>query len=268
MLFAACLMSCISYVEIFNDRDDDAYKEVAAIVERASMASDLDESGLILSSLVKDENKLLLAFLRIEPDDRTAYILHGGHWGSRADVTWKDRERRQHALVKAVSSKPSLIKFVIRAERYDRFMRSRAKVGGAATLNSFNFFGESKYIDDVIESHIESMRKATSGPAEAITSIHGDILISASKMEIQLLDGWQLLCGLCDRPALIDQSDITNWRGRFSELDAWFQKNRPFITWDDDRGCVKIDEEAKQWGRATSRELRFIPELRPPWLSK
>ena len=133
MLFVACLMSCINYVEIFNNHDDNAYKEVAAIVERASMASDLDESGLILSSLVKDENKLLLAFLKIEPVDRTAYILYGGHWGARSDVTWEDRERRQHALVKSVSSKPGLIKFVIRAERYDEFMRSRAKVGGAAT---------------------------------------------------------------------------------------------------------------------------------------
>jgi hypothetical protein len=74
-----------------------------------------------------------------------------------------------------------------------------------------------------------------------------------------------MLCGVCDRLDLIRDSSVKNWRGRFSELDKWFQTNRPYIRWDRKRSCILVDQEAKDFGSPTERKLRKIPELKPPW---
>ena len=62
-----------------------------------------------------------------------------------------------------------------------------------------------------------------------------------------------------------DRSTVKHWRGRFSELDRWFQANRPFILWDQARSCIRIDQEAKQNAAPTGRKSRRSPELKPPW---
>jgi hypothetical protein len=241
---------------------------VAGILERASRESDLDGAGLVLSSLLSDESMLRSAYLTpVGLDERSMYILFGQQWGSRAAVTWKARQRAQRILVRTVSAKPILIRSAIRADRYDTYVRKRSP-GGAATINYFSFFSRSPYVDDLAEKFVETLRKETTRPAKPIMSPYsGDrVLVPADEVDVDLLDIWQMLCGVCDRLDLIDKSTTENWRGRFRELDEWFKGNRPYVVWDEKESRCRIDEEAKEVSRPTPRASRVIPELKPPWV--
>ncbi len=178
-------------------------------------------------------------------------------------------------MVGAVATKPDLIRSVLRADRYETFLVTR-EPRGAATINYFAFFEGCSYADDLIERPIEAMRQEATHPAEPILSPYNDlrpkgsppqVLVSAEKQELSLLGEWQMLCGVCDRLDLIEGSTVKNWRSRFAELDQWFKTNRPYIRWNNKRSCVRIDREAKESGTPTSRKMRKIPELKPPWLS-
>jgi hypothetical protein len=92
------------------------------------------------------------------------------------------------------------------------------------------------------------------------------VLVPADEVEIDLLDIWQMLCGLYDRLDLIDNATTENWRGRFPELDKWFKEHRPYILWDNNESHCRIDKDAKEQGRPTPRASRSIPELKPPWV--
>jgi len=200
-------------------------------------------------------------------DERSIYILFGGDWGSRARVTWKDRVQRHRIVVESVSTKPLLICLVIRADRYKTYFRMRTN-GGAATINFFPFFDSSLYADDLVETYIETLRKDANHPAKELRSIDASIIfVTAEEMEVNLLSTWQMLCGVCNRLDLIDGATTKNWRSRFHKLDQWFQKNRPYIFWDNNGSRLQVDENAKEEGRPTRRSSRFIPELKPPWLS-
>jgi hypothetical protein len=248
---------------------------VAGILERASRESDLDGAGLVLSSLLSDESKLRSAYLiPIRLDERSMYVLFGRQWGARATVTWKARQNSHRILVQTVSTKPILIRSAIRADRYDTYLRKRGP-GGAATINYFPFFSYSKYADDLAEQFFETLRKETARPAEPILSPYNElrgkgsppqVLLTAEEMEVNLLDIWQMLCGVCDRLHLIDKATTENWRGRFPELDRWFKEHRPYIVWDNKESHCRIDEEAKELSRPTPRASRLIPELKPPWV--
>jgi len=239
-----------------------------AVVERAAKQIDFDRAGFILASALADESTLRCAFSGPELlDGRSVYILFGGNWGSRADVTWKDRLRWRRILADSVAREPALVRSVIRAERYDAYLRER-NPSGAAGINSFPFFAYSAFADDLAEVFIESLRTETCRPARAVMAPHSAIVaVSADEMEVNLLSTWEILCGVCDRMELVENSTTKNWRQRFPGLDSWFQKNRPFIVWDDQRSCIRIDREALAGGRPTPRASRSIPELRPPWLA-
>lgn len=199
-------------------------------------------------------------------DERSVYILFDGNWGSRARVAWKDHKAWHRILVESTSTKPELIRRVIRADRYETYLRTRVDIGGAATINTFPFFSYAADADDLVETFIEVLRKNTARPAKAIISQENKVLVTAEEMEVDLLQIWQLLCGVCDRLDLVDKATTKNWRGRFPELDKWFKENRPYIVWDNSKSCVRIDDEAKESGRSTRRASRSIPELKPPWL--
>ena len=77
-----------------------------------------------------------------------------------------------------------------------------------------------------------------------------------------------MLCAVCDRLDLIENATPKNWRDRFARLDKWFQENRPYILWDNEKSCIRIDETAKESGSPTSRTSRSIPELKPTWQSR
>ena len=126
-------------------------------------------------------------------------------------------------------------------------------------------------------AYIETLRKETTHPAEPIVSPYNElrakgspsqVRVTAEEMEVNLLDTWQMLCGVCDRLDLIDGATTKTWRGQFRELDQWFQKNRPYVLWDNSVSRIQIDKDAKEVGRPTQRTARYIPELRPPWLSR
>jgi hypothetical protein len=271
-------LSVLSFMQASDDRrPQDASERLRAVLERASKEPDLDGARLVLSSLLSDEPTIRSVFLTsVVPDERSVYVLFGGQWGSRAGVTWKDGMKRQRILVESVSTKPMLVHSVIRAERYESYFERRHP-RGAATINSFPFFAYSPYADDLVERYIETLRKETSHPAEPIVSPYNElrakgspsqVLVTAEEMEVNLLDIWQMLCGVCDRLDLIDGATTKTWRGQFRELDQWFQKNRPYVLWDDSVSRIQIDKDAKEVGRPTQRTARFIPELRPPWLSR
>ena len=235
-------------------------------LKRTSNASDVEGAGLVLSSVLSDEDTMRAAFSTPAAfNGRSAYILFGGHWGPRAAVTWKARLQWNRIVVEAVSKKPALIRSVIRADRYEAYLRSR-KPGGAATINYFPFFESAAYADDLVEGLIEIVRKASSRAAEPMVSMDHFVLYTASEMELGLLAIWQMACGACNRLDLIDKATPKNWRGRFPDLDRWFQENRPYIIWDNGGSCIRIDQDAKELGRPTPRTSRSIPELKPPWL--
>jgi hypothetical protein len=238
-----------------------------AAFDRAAKAADLDEAGLIISSACSDDSILRSAYLTSTAlDERSRYILFGRQWGSRANITWEERERRERILIESVSAKPELIRWVLRADRYLTY-REKRHPRGAATINSFPFHSYSSYADDLVETFLESARKNATRPAKAIKSINDVVLLTAEDVEWNRLASWQLLCGVCDRLDLIEKSNTKNWRERFADLDRWFHQNRPYILWDDDKSCIRLDEEAKENGRPTRRESRSIPELNPSWQS-
>jgi hypothetical protein len=249
------------------------HASVDAVVERAQREPDVDGAGLILVSLLSDEPKFRRAITNSAfLDERSIYILFAGEWGSRATGTSKDRALWHRVLVEAISAKPALIDAAMRADRYDTYLRRRERRSrGAQTINSFTFFSFSPYADDLAEVFIESLRKASTHPAEPTTFPPGAggrkfVLRTAQENELDLLDRWQMLCGLCGRLDLIEGATAKNWRERFPELEKWFQKNRPYILWADDGSFFAIDQEAQGSGRPTPRKSRSIPELKPPWL--
>jgi hypothetical protein len=223
---------------------------------------------LVLSSLLSDEAMIRSAYLTSAvPDERSVYVLFGRHWGPLATVNWSTGERAHRFLVEAVSTKPLLIRSAIRADRYYTYFRRRTP-GGASTINVLPFFSYAPYVDDLAETFVETLRKDSSRPARALMSPYDSrtVLVSVGEVELNLLDSWQMLCGVCDRLDLIDKATTENWRGRFPELDKWFKENRPYILWDNNESHCRIDEKAKELGRPTPRASRFIPELKPSWI--
>jgi hypothetical protein len=266
---AIVLWSVLSITQVAGDRPAEVrHDALEAVFERASKQPDLDGAGLVLSSLLSDDRTFHSALLKSMPnDERSVYVLFGGNWGSRAAVNSKDVRRLHQVVVDSVSTTPSLIRQVIRADRYETFLRSRRSSGGAATMNYFPFFSYSTYADDLVESFIETLRKDTSRPAKPVVSLDKFVLVTADEMEVNLLSLWQMLCGACDRMDLIDKATTKTWRGRFPELDKWFNENRPYILWDNSNYCIRIDQDQKELGRSTPRTSRSIPELKPPWMS-
>lgn len=260
----------ISMMSIVQASDDGAPQSprggLAAAFERASKEPDLDAAGLILSKALSDESVLRSAYAASKDlDQRSTYILFGGNWGSRAEISWKERTRRREILIESISAKPVLIRLALRADRYATYQGKRHP-RGAATINYFAFFSYSPHADDLVESFIESLRRKVPHPAGAIKSPFGStVLVSADEAELNLLETWQLVCGVCDRLDLIDKATTKNWRDRFPDLDKWFQENRPYILWDDSKSCIRLDEDAKELGSPTPRESRSIPELKPSW---
>jgi len=267
-------ISVLAFMQALGERTPPGPpKRVEAVFERASKESDVEGAGLILSSLLADETTMRAAFsTSVVLDERSVYVLFGGHWGPRAPVAWKDKRRLSRILVDSVSTKPVLIRSVIRADRYESYI-IRRHPRGAATINGFPFFSYSPYADDLVEFLVEHLRKEAAHPAKAITSFDFGtstkpprILVTAEQRELDILCTWQTLCGACDRLDLIEKATTKNWRDRFAELDKWFQENRPYMLWDHGKSCIRIDEEARERGEPTSRKSRSIPELRPPWL--
>jgi hypothetical protein len=114
------------------------------------------------------------------------------------------------------------------------------------------------------EYFIEHLRIETRRPPTAV-AFNGHVVVSADDQEVNLLATWQLLCGQCDRLDLVKNTTTKEWRGRFADLDTWFQRNRPFILWDNSGSHIRIDEDAREGENVTMRESRLIPELKPTW---
>ena len=145
---------------------------VEAVLACAAREPDVDEAGLILSSLLFDEATMRSAFSTSAIlDERSVYILFGGNWGSLARVDWRDTQRQHRILVESTSTKPVPIRSIIRADRYETYFRRRHPQG-AATINTFPFFSFSPYVDDLAETFIESLRKEIGHPAEALVHPH------------------------------------------------------------------------------------------------
>lgn len=242
--------------------------QLAAVLRRAAREPDLDGAGLVLSSLLSDRDLLRAALAASDGmDARSAYVIFTGHWGSRAKVTWKDRKAARRVLAESASANPALIRRALRADRYAADLEAR-NPRGASTVNTFPFTAYSHYADDLAERYVESLRVETTRPARPVESPFSHaVLLTPDDVELNLLETWQLLCGLCGRLDLVDKATSANWRARFPELDAWFRTNRPYVRWDDDASCLRVDKEAKASATPTPRAARAIPRLIPPWLA-
>ena len=275
-MWMTVFLSGLSFIQAPGERTPQGPTDrVEAVFARAARESDIDEAGLILSSLLSDEATIRSAFSTSAIlDERLVDILFGGNWGSRARVAWRDTQCQHRILVELTSTKPLLIRSIICADRYETYIRRRHPQG-AATINYFPFFSFSHYVDDLGETFIESLRKEIGHPAEALVHPHDSrpksqppfILVTAEEMEFNLLSRWQMLCGVCDRLDLIENATPKNWRDRFPRLEKWFQENRPYILWDNDKSRIRIDETAKKSGRPTPKTSRSIRELKPIWQS-
>lgn len=265
-MWTPLLLSFLSAMQGVGEGTAQGSREsLEAVLARASRQSDLDGAGLVLASLLSDGATLRAAFLTPAAlDERSTYIFFRGDWGRRAKVAWKDCRGRQRIMVESVSAKPELIRSVLRADRYATYIASR-RGRGAATINTFPFFEYSRYADDLVETFIETLGPEVTRPAKAVRSLDGLVLHTADEVEVDLLQTWQMLCGVCGRLDLIDKATTKNWRDRFPELDEWFRRNRPYIVWDDGNSCIRVDEDAKEAARPTPRSSRFLPELKPPW---
>jgi hypothetical protein len=282
-MWTPCFLTVFALMQAVGEGPPQGPRDgLEAVLERASKESVLNRAGSILWSYLADEAAIRSALLSsLVMDERSAYILFRGHWGAHARIPVKSRPHWQRIVVDAVATKPMLIRSVIRADRYDIYLRSRPPRAdsydfyyfridspiGAPTINNIPFFQHSPDADDLVKTFIEALRKETKRPAKA-TRWGECVLATADEMEVHLLSVWQMLCGVCVRLDLIDKATTKNWRDRFPELDRWFQENRPFVLWDDIRSCMRIDEDAQELGRPTPRTSRCVPELRPPWLSK
>jgi hypothetical protein len=239
--------------------------------ERASRETDIDRASSLLASFLTDDSRIRSAFSTTRAlNERTVYLLYGVRWrfaGRKIPHEESDRDwrRRVRILVETVSTKPVLIRLVMRADRYEASIRRHVSY---PSHSWFPFFGET-YADDLVEYYVEDLRRDSAHPAQPIHAEFDPsrIVVTAEDVEVSLLWQWQMLCGVCDRLDLIDKSTVKNWRTRFPELDVWFQKNRPFILWDKKGSCIRVDQEAKEFGSPTERKLRKIPELKPPWPS-
>ncbi len=127
-------------------------------------------------------------------------------------------------------------------------------------------FFEETYADNLVEYNVEHLRRDAAHPAEPVHAEFDPsrIIVTVEDVEVSLLWRWQMVCGMCDRLDLINNSTVRNWRSRFAELDKWFQTNRPYILWDKKSSCIQIDQEAKEFGFPTPRKPRKIPSLSHP----
>jgi hypothetical protein len=239
--------------------------------ERASRETDIDRASALLASFLTDQSRIRSAFSTTRVlDERTVYLLYGVGWRAAGRSIphgeWaRDWRRRVRILVETVSTKPMLIRSVIRADRFEASIRRHVSYPAHSWAP---FFGEG-YADDLVEYYVEHLRRDAAHPAEPI---HAEfepsrIVVTAEDIEVSLLWQWQMLCGVCDRLDLIKDSSVKNWRSRFPELDKWFQTNRPYVLWDRKGLCIRVDQEAKEFGFPTPRKPRMIPELKPPWTS-
>ena len=88
---------------------------LAAVIERALKVSNLNRAASILWSYLSDESTIRSAFLTSEAlDERTVYILFGGHWGSYSEIGVRNRPHCERILVDAITTKPMLVRLVIR----------------------------------------------------------------------------------------------------------------------------------------------------------
>ena len=214
--------------------------------------------------MLVDESKARSAFLTtVKMDERSVYLLFAGPWSSYPNVSYAQGNRLQRVLAESISSKPTLIGSVIRAERYRASLSRHIPQG---SVHFFPFFSHSTYSDDLVEFFIESLRDSVDGPAKDLKSPLENSIAVPRETEVDLVRTWQLVCGVCGRLDLIDGVTSKNWRRRFPELDKWFSRNRPFLRWDNASSCMRIDEEAKKDATATRRSQRTIPELKPPWI--
>jgi hypothetical protein len=241
--------------------------QVEALLKQAAAEPDADGAGAILSKLLTDDTLIRSALLKArQGDERSIFVLFGGNWGTRVNDSRESRRRWQRTLSAAVSADPTLIQCVIRADRYATYLE-RKTGKGASTANEFTFFERSPYVDDILEFGIEALRRQVNGAAGPIISLDGFVLRSAEEVEDRLLDQWQVVCGACDRLDLIENATTKNWRNRFNALDSWFQRNRPYMLWDDTNSCARVDRTAMRRGIPTLRKSRIIPDLKPPWMS-
>jgi hypothetical protein len=246
-------------------------RTLGEMFDRASREADIKQASSLLASFLIDDARIRSAFSTTRVlDERMVYLLYGVGWrAAGANIPheeWaRDWRRRIRILVETVSTKPILIRSVIRADRYEASIRRHVSYP-AHTWRPF--FGE-PYADDLVEYNVEHLRRDAAHPAEPIHAEFDSsrIAVTAEDVEVSLLWQWQMLCGVCDRLDLIDKSTIKNWRSRFAELDRWFQTNRPYILWDKKSSCIRVDQEAKEFGDATPRKPRKIRELKPPWPS-
>ncbi len=246
-------------------KSQDPAGALGAIFRRTSESPSLEAARAALLPVLCDEALLRSAFLATAPvDERSIYILFGGSWGG-APVEWKDRNRWKRVLVGSISTKPAIIRRVLRADRYATSLE-RTVSRGAATINSFLSFEASPYADDLVERVMEGLRKESAGPARDLVFMQR-VVLTAEELEIDLLLTWQMLCGVCDRLDLLEGAAPRSWRDRFPILDEWFRKNRPYLNWDESNSCLRIDPKAKAAFSPTRRQARAIPELKPPWMS-
>ena len=146
---------------------------------------------------------------------------------------------------------PAMIRSLTCADRYKSYF-DRRRPACAATINIFPLFSVASFADDLVEEYVEHLMAESAKPATAIEfPLRGKradplIMVTADEVEQDLLCTWQMICGVCDRLDLIRGATTKNWRDRFSDLDHWFQRNRPYMVWDGSKSCIRIDEDAKK----------------------
>jgi hypothetical protein len=244
-------------------------RSLEEMFERAARETNIERASSAIASFLTDDSKIRSAFSTTRVlDERTVYLLFGLRWRlAGKDIPrdeWnRDWRRRVRILAETVSTKPVLIRSVIQADRYEASIRKHVSYPAHSWTP---FFGET-YVDDLVEYYVEHLRRDAAHPAEPIHAEFGPprIVVTAEDVEVSLLWQWQMLCGVCDRLDLIRDSTLKNWRGRFAELDKWFQINRPYILWDTKVSCIRVDQQAKEFVIPTERKPREIPELKPPW---
>jgi hypothetical protein len=244
-------------------------RSLEEMFDRSAKEPDIERASALLASYLTDDARIRSAFLTSRAlDERTVYLLYGVSWRATGrDIPheeWaRDWRRRVRILVEAVSTKPLLIRSVIQADRYEASIRRHVSY----PAHCWAPFFEWTYVDDLVEYYVEHLRRDAARPAEPL---HADfdpnrIVVTAEDVEVSMLWQWQMLCGVCGRHDLLKDSSVKNWRGRFPELDKWFQLNRPYILWDPKDSCIRVDQEMKEFVIPTARKAREIPELKPTW---
>lgn len=248
LTFAAVGRTCLA-----ADRE-----EIQQLLDSAATQKDFAAAAEILAPLFRDPEVLRAAYSMLYGRrDLAAYVL--------LDTAWLPKDPYPPlslwgaTLAETIAAEPRFVRDVLRVYRH-RMHYPR----GHMTGQGWPYFAPTLLHDGIIHHHLDSLRDDVNvAPHAIIDPRTGKPLLTKNEREWHLLYTWQLTAGLSGRLDLVKGSVAGNWRGRFEDLDKWYNANRRFLRWNENLTCFEVDADRKANGTVSPKEDRQIPDPGP-----